>query len=143
MAEHNLQEAQRPRTVLEQVEIVERAQDSIRRVHTESRILLKALGKAPQGASIIRFAESWKNLAERLGAEISAFAHLRSLEASAGIVKGLEAAQEVASLVQAALASGRADSVLIERTTALEPLCQELNVALAALKKRLRGELEA
>ncbi len=98
-------EARRPKTVLEQVEIVEKVHSSIRYVHTESRMLLKALGKAPEATSLTRFVESWQQLAGRLGAEISSLACVRHLEASTGIVKGLLNARETAALVQAALAS--------------------------------------
>jgi hypothetical protein len=141
LAQDLVREAQRPRTALEQVEIVEKAQISIRHVHTESRLLLKALGKSSEAASLTRFAESWRSLAERLEAEISAFAYLRDLKASAGIVQGLQNAQETATRVQQTLASGPADSALIEKITALEPLCQGLNPALEALSGALRDEL--
>ena len=50
-------------------------------------------------------------------------------------MKGLRNAQETAILVNVALASGQADSLLLEKVTALGHLCQELDLALEALAR--------
>jgi hypothetical protein len=126
------QSAQRPRTVLEE-EIVGKVHNLIRSLHAECRLLLKTLGKVPESASLNRFAESWRSLAARLEAEIAEFSRFRHSEAPAAIVKGLQSAREITIQVEATLASGQADSALIERLTVLDQVYQEINLALGAL----------
>lgn len=141
MAKDIVLRAQRPRTVLEQVEIVQSAQDSIGYLRTEVRMLLKALGKNHDARSLSRFAESWRSLAERLGAEIFEFSYVRGLEAADKIVKALQNAQETVTLVHGALAAGQADQALLEKVAALDHSGEELTLALEDLSRRFREQL--
>jgi hypothetical protein len=130
IAQDIVREAERPRTVLEQVKIVQGIRSTIGYLRTECRVLLKALGKSLEASSLIRFVESWRARGESLEAELAEFVYVQGLEATPRIVEGLRNAQETATVVQAALASGQADRALMERVATLDHLSKELILAL-------------
>lgn len=126
-AEWWAQRQRMPRTAVEEEEIIGKTHNLIRTLHAESRFLLKRLREAPEAVSFNRFAESWQSLAEGLGVKLGAFSLFRDPASCVEIVKELRSAREIAVEVQTILASGRADSVLIEKLAALDRICQEIN----------------
>lgn len=130
MARIIAQEAERPKTLLEQAKIVQGTQTSIGYLRTECRVLLKALGKSPEARPLLGFVESWRALVERLEAEIVAFAHVQNLDVSSRIVEELRNAQGTAIIVQSALASGESNDTVKEMVATLDHQGKELTLAL-------------
>ena len=117
-------------------ERLQEARGAIASLHAECRVLLKVLAKGPEGVSLNRFVEGWQSAVKSLGTCTVPRGH--GLEELSRIQEGLRNIEEAAALVQAALVSGQADHLLINKVTTIDHQCQELNSALESLLHALR-----
>lgn len=120
------------------VERLQEARSAIACLHAECRVLLKVLARSPEveAGSLNRFVEGWRSAVKTLGA--CTVPRGSGLEELSRIQEGLRSTEEAAALVQAALASGQADHLLINKVTTLDHQSQELISALESLLRALR-----
>lgn len=137
--EHRLQEdgADPPDPSLNwTVQRLQEARGALASLHAECRVLLKILADGPEAGSLNRFVEGWRSAVKGLGTCTVPLGC--GLEELSRIREGLRKTEEAAALVQAPLAYGQTDHLLINKVTTIDHQSQELISALDSLLHALR-----